>query len=129
MDNHRLEHIELQVPLACGKTHGNIVAHYLASDHRQGLALGRVDLAGHDRTARLVGWQAHFGQPRTRAGAEQAQVVGQFHQRHGQGLEGAGQRGQRLMPGQGGKLVGCGDEGQAGQRGQFRGHRFGEAVG
>ncbi|MCY1431667.1 hypothetical protein D9M71_476410 [compost metagenome] len=129
VDDHRLVDVELQVPLACGKAYGNVVAHDLAGDHRQRLALGRVDLAGHDRAAWLVGWQAHFGQPRTRAGAEQAQVVGQFHQGHGQGLEGAGQGGQGFVPGQRGKFVRCGDEGQPGQRRQFSGHGLAETVG
>ena len=62
VDDHRLEHVELQVALAGGEGNRAVVAHDLAGQHRQRLALGRVDLAGHDRAARLVGRQLHLGE-------------------------------------------------------------------
>ena len=98
VDDHRLEHVELQVALAGGEGDGGVVAQHLAGEHRQRLALGRVDLAGHDRTAWLIGRQAHFGQTGAWPGAQQAQVVGDLHQGHGQGLQGAGQAGQLAGP-------------------------------
>lgn len=62
VDDHRLEHVELQMALAGGEGNRAVVAHDLAGQHRQRLALGRVDLAGHDRAARLVGRQLHLGE-------------------------------------------------------------------
>ena len=87
MNDHRFVDVQLQVALACGKADGDIIAHYLAGQHRQRFALGRVDLAWHDRAARLIGWQFDFGQPGTWARAQQAEVIGQFHQGNGQGFE------------------------------------------
>jgi hypothetical protein len=54
-----------------------------AADHRQGLALGRIDLAGHDRRAGLVLGQDQFAQTRTGPGAEQADVVGDLEEIRG----------------------------------------------
>src|SRR5690606_42085528 len=71
VNDHRLEHVQLQVPLTGGETDGHVVAHDLAGEHRQRFALGRVDLAGHDRAARFVGRQAYFGKAAAWAGAEQ----------------------------------------------------------
>jgi len=53
---------------------------HLTGDHRQRLALSRVDLAGHDRAAGLVAADALRGN--RRAALSQAAVVGQLHQRH-----------------------------------------------
>ncbi|MCY1370467.1 hypothetical protein D9M69_575590 [compost metagenome] len=129
MDDHRFEHVELQVALTGGKANGDIVAQYLAGQHRQRFALGRVDLARHDRTARFIGRQPDFGEAGARAGTQQAQIVGDFHQRHGEGFQRAGQRGQRLMTGQRGKLVRRGDKRQTGEGGQFCGDGLTKAVG
>ncbi|MNO92612.1 hypothetical protein D3C76_841930 [compost metagenome] len=128
VDDHRLEHVQLQMPLAGGKADRRVIAQHLAGQHRQCFALGRVDLAWHDRAARLVGRQAYLGQPGARAGTQQAQVVGDFHQGHGQGLQGAGQAGQRLVAGEGSELVRRSDERQAGQRRQLAGDGFGKTM-
>jgi len=48
-DDHRLEHVELEMPVAAGDRDGDVIAHDFRRDHGQGLALGRVDLARHDR--------------------------------------------------------------------------------
>ena len=45
----RLVDVELEVALRAGEGHGVVVAEHLHADHRQRLALGRVDLARHDR--------------------------------------------------------------------------------
>ena len=129
VNDHRFVHVQLQVTLAGSKTDGYVVAHHLARQHRQRFALSGVDLAGHDRASRLVGWQFDFSQPRARSRTQQAQVIGQFHQGHGQGFEGARQVGQGFVTRQGGKLVGCRDKRQAGQRRQFSRNRLGKAVG
>src|SRR5690606_17464092 len=49
VDHHRVEHVQLKVALAGGESDGGIVSHDLDGHHGHGLALGRVDLAGHDR--------------------------------------------------------------------------------
>ena len=87
VDDHRLVHVQLQVTLAGGKADGHVVAHHLAGQHRQGFALRRIDLARHDRAARLIGGQFDFGQPRAWAGTQQAEVIGQFHQHDRQGFQ------------------------------------------
>ena len=50
--------------------HGDVVAHHLAADHGQGLGLGRVDLARHDRAAGLVLRQLELAEAAARAGAQ-----------------------------------------------------------
>ena len=129
VDDHRFEHVQLQMPLTRGETDGDVIAQHLTGQHRQGFALGRVDLAGHDRAPRFVGRQFHLGQSGTWPGTQQAQVVGDFHQRHGEGFQRAGQRGQRLVAGQRGEFVGRGDERQAGKRGQLCCDGLTETVG
>ncbi|ETI86263.1 MAG: hypothetical protein Q613_PSC00297G0001, partial [Propionibacterium sp. DORA_15] len=48
-----LEHVELEVALRTGETDRRVIAEHAGGDHRHGLALGRVDLARHDRGAGL----------------------------------------------------------------------------
>ena len=54
MGDQRLEHVELEVAKRAADADGHVVAHDLRAEHGQRLALRRVDLAGHDRAARLV---------------------------------------------------------------------------
>lgn len=49
--------VKFEVPAGAREVDGRIVAHDLGADHAQSLALGRIDFAGHDGTARFV-----FGQ-------------------------------------------------------------------
>src|SRR5690606_41814353 len=49
-----LEHVELEIALAGGKADCRIIAHHLRHHHGHGFRLGRIDLARHDRAARLV---------------------------------------------------------------------------
>jgi hypothetical protein len=74
------------MPLAAGEAQGRIVAEHLHADLGHRLALGRVDLAGHDRGAGLVLRQGQFAQTRARAGAKEADVVGDLEQRRGAAL-------------------------------------------
>src|SRR6516162_589394 len=46
--------VELEIPLAAGKGDDIVLADHLGADHDHRLLLGRVDLARHDRGARLV---------------------------------------------------------------------------
>jgi hypothetical protein len=50
-------------PWLAAKADGDVVAQHLAGQHRQRFALGRVDLAGHDRAARFVGRQFDSASP------------------------------------------------------------------
>ena len=58
-----------------------VVADHLDADHHHGLALGRVDLARHDRGARLVRREHQLAESAARARGEPAHVVGDLHQR------------------------------------------------
>src|SRR5690606_6770858 len=75
--------VQLEVALRAGERQGGVVAEHLGADLGQGFALGRVDLARHDRRAGLVFRQGQFAQTRTRAGAQEADVVGDLEQRGG----------------------------------------------
>ena len=59
-DHDGLEDVELEVALGAGEGGGGLVAKDLGAHHGQGLALGRVDFAGHDGGARLVFGQLEF---------------------------------------------------------------------
>jgi hypothetical protein len=83
VDDHRLAHVELEVAPAAGHGHGGVVPHHLDADHDHGLALGGVDLAGHDaRPGSLGAGRARQPGPGTRP--EPADVVGDLGERHGQ---------------------------------------------
>ena len=101
----RLVHIQLEV--ARGAAHGDrhVVAEHLAAQHGDCFALGGIDLARHDRAARLVFGNRDFTEARARTGGHPAYVVGNFHQRCGQRFQRAVGREQGVMAGQCGKLV------------------------
>ena len=80
----RLVDVELELPLAGRDADRHVVPHHLGAHHGQRLDLRRVDLARHDRAARLVLRQLQFAQPGARAAAHQADVVGDLGQRDGQ---------------------------------------------
>jgi hypothetical protein len=68
-----------------------------AAGHGQRLALRRVDLARHDRAARLVLRQLQLTQPATRARRQPAHVVGDLHQRDRQRLQRTVRADQRIV--------------------------------
>src|ERR1700748_3379989 len=51
---YRLVYIQLEVTLRTCKRHGVVVAKYLDGNHRECLALSRIDLSRHDRGAGFV---------------------------------------------------------------------------
>ena len=82
-----LENVELEVALRAGETNGCVVAEDLGGDHGHGLALGRVDLAGHDgRTGFILG-NDQFANAVARAGGVPAHIVGNLHERIGQNAQ------------------------------------------
>ena len=105
VDQHGLVDVELEVALAGGEGHGGVVAVHLHRHLGQRLALGGVHLARHDGAAGLVGGQLQFAQPAARAAAQPAHVVGDLHQRSGQGAQGRGGGRQGLVRRQALELV------------------------
>jgi hypothetical protein len=107
VDDERLEHVELEVAAGGADADGDVVAEDLAADHRHGLALGRVDLAGHDRAAGLVLGDAELAEAAARAGGQPAHVVGDLHQRAGEGLERAVEPTRASWPASAANLLGA----------------------
>jgi hypothetical protein len=109
-----------------GDGDGHMVADHLGADHGHRLALGRVDLARHDRRARLVLRQMTVRRCRARARAQQADVVGDLEQAGGQRVERARGSTSASCAASASNLFG-GDEGQAGDLGGLLGELLGEA--
>src|SRR5579862_261453 len=82
-------HHDVQVEVAVGARPGDggVVADDLRADLHEGFAHDRVDLAGHDGTARLRFRQPDLADAAARAAAEPADVVGDLEEAHGDGLE------------------------------------------
>ena len=78
--DHGLEDVELEMAMGTGEGDSRVVADDLGADLRDRLALGGVDLAGHDRGAGLVFRQRQFAQAGAWAGAEEPDVVGDLEE-------------------------------------------------
>ena len=91
-----------------------MIAENLHADHGQGFALGRVHLARHDRGAGLVFRQRQFAKAGARAGAQEADVIGDLEQRGGHRVDGAVAHHHGVMGGERLELVGRGGEFHAG---------------
>ncbi len=81
------------------------------------LGLGRVDLAGHDRAARLVLGNQDLAQAGARARRQPADVVRDLGERDRERLQRSVQQHERLVAGQRGELVGRASKRQTGERG------------
>ena len=114
VDHHRLEDIQLEKPAGTRNRDRDVVAHHLSRDHRQRLALRRIDLTGHDRRAGFVGRQRDLGESGAGSGSEETDVVGDLLQRHRDRLEGATGVDDGVMGAQRLEEVRCLHEGQAG---------------
>ena len=101
----RLVDVELEVALRARERHRVIVAEHLHGDHGERLALGRVDLARHDRGARLVLRDLQLGEAGARAAGVEAHVVGDLHQRAGERAHGRAGIDQLVVRGQRRELV------------------------
>ena len=101
------EDVQFEIALAGGDAHGRIVAHDLDGDHGHGFALRRVDFARHDGAARFVFRDADFADAAARSRREPADVVGDFHQVAGQGLEHAVDDDEFIFTGQGLEFIRC----------------------
>ncbi len=79
--------VELEVAALAGDGYGGVVAHDLGGDHRDALGDHGVHLARHDGGAGLHLGEGDLGVGGPRAAAEEAYVVGDLHEAHGDGLE------------------------------------------
>ena len=94
----------------------------VSASHWVGLTLpGMIDEPGS------FSGSDQFAEARARAGAEEADVVGDLEQRRGERVERAVREHHRVVRGQRLELVRRGDEGQAGDLGDLLGDLLGEA--
>jgi hypothetical protein len=127
-DHDGLEDVELEIALGAGEGDGGVVAEDLRAEHGEGLALGGVNLAGHDGAAGLVLGQLELGETAAGAGAEEADVLGDLEEGDREGVELAVGLDDGVVGGEGLELVGCGDELGAGHLGDLLGNALGEAL-
>lgn len=127
-DHHGLEDVKLELAVHSTDGGSDVVTHNLSADHGEGLALGGVDLSGHDRRAGLVLGQAQLAQAATRAGAQVAHILGNLEQGGGQGVQGAGSLDDGIVSSQNLELVGGGLELGAGQLGDLGSDGLVEAL-
>ena len=119
------EDVQLEIALRGRKADPGSVRHDLHGDHRQRLALRRVDLAGHDGRTGLVLRQEQFTETVAWAGAEPADIVCQLHQVACQRLQRAVGEDQLVAGGEGVELVQGAAEALARQTADL----FGDALG
>src|SRR5229473_1171829 len=114
-----LENVELEIALGAGEADGGVIAHDLHGDHGEGFGLSGVHLARHNRRARLVFGKSEFAEAAARAGSEPANVVSDFHERGGEGFQGAAGEDDFVVGGERGEFVGMRAERQTGELGDF----------
>mmetsp|Transcript_83303 Transcript_83303/g.254686 ORF Transcript_83303/g.254686 Transcript_83303/m.254686 type:complete len:254 (+) Transcript_83303:581-1342(+) len=90
-----------------------MVADDLSGDHGDHFALRGIHLPWHDAAARLVLWQAELAEARARAGAQEAQIVGDLVEAASDSGERPGAFHDGVVRGQGLELVRCRCEGPA----------------
>jgi hypothetical protein len=127
-DHHGLEDVKLELAVHATDGGSDVITHNLGADHGEGLALGGVDLSGHNRRAGLVLGQAQLAQAAARAGTQVAHILGNLEEGGGQGVEGAGGLDNRIVGSQNLELVGGGLELGAGQLGDLSSDGLVEAL-
>ena len=80
-DHQRLVDVHLEIAAGAAEADRDVVGHHLHGDHGQRFGLGRVDLARHDRGARLVLRDHQLGKAGARAARHQANVVADLVER------------------------------------------------
>jgi hypothetical protein len=123
-----LEDVELEITLRAGEGDGGVVAEDLGAEHGQGLALGGVDLAGHDGAAGLVLGELEFSKTAAGTGAEETDVLGDLEEGDGEGVELAVSLDNGVVSGKSLELVRCSDELGAGHLGDLLGDALSEAL-
>lgn len=127
-DHDGLEDVELEVTLGAGEGDGGVVAEDLGAEHGEGLALGGVDLAGHDGATGLVLGELELGKTAARTGAEETDVLGDLEEGDCEGVELAVGLDDGVVGGKSLELVGCGDELGAGHLGDLLSNALGETL-
>ena len=69
MRHYRHHHVELEISIRARPGNGGVVAEDLSANHHHRFAHHRIHFAGHDRAARLGGWQLNLANAATRATA------------------------------------------------------------
>lgn len=125
IDHNGFEHVQFKMAGGATDTDGHIVPHYLGGDHGEGLTLGGVHFARHDGGAGLIVGNEQLANTAAGAGGQDADIIGNFHQADGYGLEGAMGFHNSIMSGQGLKFIFGGNKRQAGKAGNMFGYVFG----
>ena len=127
-DHDGLEDVELEVTLRAGEGDGGVVAEDLGAEHGEGLALGGVDLAGHDGATGLVLGELELSKTAAGTGAEETDVLGDLEEGDCEGVELAVGLDDGVVGGKSLELVGSGDELGAGHLGDLLGNALSEAL-
>jgi len=127
-DHDGLEDVELEVTLGTGEGDGGVVAEHLGAEHSEGLALGGVDLAGHDGATGLVLGELELGKTAARTRAEETNVLSDLEEGNCEGVELAVGLNNGVVGGERLELVGSGDELGAGHFGDLLSNALGEAL-
>ena len=127
-DHDGLEDVELKVALGAGESDGRLVAEDLAAEHGQALALGRVDLSGHDGRTGLVLGKIKLTKTAARTGAEETDVLGDLEEGGCDGVELAVGLDDGVVSSKSLELVGGSDELVAGHLGDLGGDVLGETL-
>ena len=127
-DDGRLEDVELELTVHATNGSCNVVTHHLGADHGEGLALGRVDLARHDRRTRLVLGEDQLVQTAAGTGSEVTDVLSDLEQRGCQSVQGTGGLDDGVVGSQNLELVGSSLELGAGHLGHLRSDGLVEAL-
>ncbi|BAC17880.1 hypothetical protein [Corynebacterium efficiens YS-314] len=105
--HHGDEHVELELALAAGEGDSGVVADDLGGDLGGGLAQDGVDLARHDGGTRLQVGQLDLAEAGQRAGAHEADVVGDLVEGDGDNAHRAGELDEGVAVGLCLEVVGC----------------------
>ena len=127
-DHDGLEDVELEVTLGTGEGDGSVVAEHLGAEHGERLALGGVDLAGHDGATGLVLGELELGKTAARTGTEETDVLGDLEEGDCESVELAVGLNNGVVGGKSLELVGCGDELGAGHLGDLLSNTLGETL-
>lgn len=114
-DHDGLEDVQLELAVHATNGGSDVVTHNLSADHGERLALGGVDLSGHDGRAGLVLGEAQLAETAAGSGSEVTDILGNLEQRAGQGVQGAGCLDDRVVGSENLELVGGSLELGAGQ--------------
>lgn len=95
----------LELTLGTSDRDGHVVTDDLGSDHREGLALSRVDLSRHDRRSRFILGKREFAQSTTRSRTEVTDIVRNLVERTSNHVQSSGSFDNRVVSSEGFELV------------------------